>query len=280
MMKSILVVGGVILVWALAVMPCLAVERAASKPLAVVVGTELIADIVRDLLADQADILTLIPAASCPGHHDARATDIAFISHADAILLHVWQQKQKPILDAITAADKSEQAVFITPAASWLMPENQIAASKEIFRIIAPLPGVDATAMEKRLHRRLEHIVAVTDACDKALWPYADTPVMAATMQADFVKRLGMNVVADYGRAEDMSPATLMRLAEEGKKADVQVVIDNMQSGGEAGAPLAGEMGAKHVVFSNFPLPDSETASYAALLRHNCEALAQALVRK
>jgi len=100
---------------------------------------------------------------------------------------------------------------------------------------------------------------------------------MVSVMQADFVRRLGMNVIADYGRAEDLSPGSLMRLAESGKKAGVRVVIDNMQSGAEAGVPLAGEIGAAHVAFSNFPLFVQEAPDYETLLRHNCDLLTAAL---
>ena len=251
--------------------------QGASKSLNIVAGTELIADIARDLLGDDARILTLVPAASCPGHHDVRAADIAFIRKADAVILHEWQRRQKPIADAVQAAGNPAASSFVGPTPSWLIPENQIAASRNLAALFSAMPGVDAKRVENRLTQRLGRIAETVTAYEKALAPYVGAPVMASVMQADFVRRLGMNVVADYGRAEDISPGSLMRLAESGKKAGVRVVIDNMQSGAEAGVPLAGEIGAAHVAFSNFPLFVQEVPDYETLLRHNCDLLTAAL---
>ncbi|MDR2695675.1 MAG: metal ABC transporter substrate-binding protein [Deltaproteobacteria bacterium] len=251
--------------------------RGAPESLRIVAGTELIADIARDLLGGSARILTLVPASSCPGHHDVRAADLAFISKADAVILHEWQRRQKPIADAIQAAGNPAGPSFVGPALSWLIPENQIAASRSLAALFSAMPGVNAKRVADKLAQRLGRIAETVAAYEKALAPYAGSPVMASLMQADFVRRLGMNVVADYGRAEDSSPGSLMRLVEAGKKSGVRVVVDNMQSGAEAGAPLAGEIGAAHVAFSNFPLFVQDVPDYETLLRHNCDLLAAAL---
>ena len=254
--------------------------QGASGNLKIVAGTELIADIARDLLGGNAQILTLVPASSCPGHHDVRAKDIAFISKADAIIIHEWQDKQKTITDAIQAAGNPRTPSSVGPTQSWLMPENQIAASRTLAALFSAMRGVGAKRIEDRLVQRLQRIAEAVAACEKALAPHAGAPVMVSLMQADFVRRLGMNVIADYGRAEDISPSSLMRLAEAGKKAGVLVVVDNMQSGAEAGLPLAGEIGAAHITFSNFPQFIQTVPDYEMLLRYNCDLLTAALKKK
>ena len=254
--------------------------RGAPASLKIVAGTEMIADIARDLLGDSARILTLVPASSCPGHHDVRATDIVFIGKADAVIIHEWQDRQQPVSDAIQAAGKSGTQSVVGPMASWLIPENQIAASRNLAAVFSAVPGVDPKRVEDRLAQRLIRVAETAAACEKALEAHAASPVMVSRMQAEFVGRLGMKVIADYGRAEDISPRSLMRLAEEGKKAGVLVVVDNLQSGAEAGVPLAGEIGAAHVAFSNFPLFVREVPDYETLLRYNCELLAAALREK
>ena len=254
--------------------------QGAPKSLNIVAGTEQIADIARDLLGDSVQILTLIAASSCPGHYDVRATDIAFMSRADAIIVHEWQGKQKPIADAIQAAGNPVPPFFAGPMLSWLIPENQIAASRNLAALFSAMPGIDAKRVGDNLARRLERITEAVAACEKAVGPYAGSPVMVSLMQADFVRRLGMNVIADYGRAEDISPGGLIRLAEAGKKAGVLVVVDNMQSGAEAGLSLAGEIGAEHIAFSNFPQFVKEAPDYETLLRYNCNLLTSALRKK
>ncbi|MDR0466270.1 MAG: zinc ABC transporter substrate-binding protein, partial [Deltaproteobacteria bacterium] len=239
--------------------------RAQGAGLNIVAGTEMIADIARDLLGADAQILSLVPASSCPGHHDVRPADIAFISKADVVILHEWQRRQKPIADSVLAAGNPKAPVFVGPTQSWLIPENQIAASRHLAALFSAMPGVDKRRVEAKRAKREGDIAEAMAALEKTLAPYAGSPVMVSFMQADFVRRLGMNVVADYGRAEDISPGALMRLAAEGKKAGVLVVVDNLQSGAEAGLPLAGEIGAAHVAFSNFPLFVQEAPDYETL---------------
>ena len=243
-----------------------------------VAGTELIADIVRDLLPARTEILVLVPAASCPGHHDMRAADMAFFSKADRILLHVWQKKSPGIAEATQAANLPKEAINIVQIrGSFLVPENQIAASREIAAHLASLAGVDAQILEKRLDERITRITALADNLTALLAPYSGTPALSAEMQAEFVRWAGLQVVDEYGRAEDMSPGTLMALADAGKKAGVKVVVDNLQSGAEAGLPLARELGAAQVGFSNFPGYIPEAGEYESLLSLNVKLLLGAL---
>ena len=243
-----------------------------------VAGTELIADIVRDILPAQTEILVLVPAASCPGHHDMRAADMAFFSKADRVLLHGWQKNAPGIAEATQAANLPNDATNIVQTrGSFLVPENQIAASREIAAHLASLAGVDARILEKRLADRITRITALEGNLLALLAPYRDTPALSAEMQAEFVRWAGLKVVGEYGRAEDMSPGALMSLADAGKNAGVKVVVDNLQSGAEAGLPLARDLGAAHVGFSNFPGYTPETGEYESLLTLNVKLLLGAL---
>ena len=245
-----------------------------------VAGTELIADIVRDLLPEPIEILVLVPAAACPGHHDMRAADMAFFSIADMVLVHGWQRKAPGLAEAAVAAKLgAERMKTVQVYGSFLVPEHQIAASREIARYLAAVPGVDAGAVDDRLEKRVARISALAGEKLALLAPYRGTPVLSAEMQAEFVRWTGMDVKGEYGRAEDLSPATLMQLTDTGKKTGVKVVVDNLQSGAEAGLPLARELGAAHVGFSNFPGYIPEAPDYASLLSLNVQLLLKALER-
>lgn len=246
-----------------------------------VAGTELIADIARDLLPGAVEILTLVPASSCPGHHDMRASDMAFFARAEMVILHAWQRDYPGIPEAMGAARLPDEALKISAnRGSLLVPENQIAASREIAGFLAALPGVDAAALEARLEDRVRRITDLAAACRSTLAPFTGTPALCAFMQEEFTRWTGMDVVAHYGRAEDMSPGMLMALAGKGKKADVLVVVDNLQSGAEAGLPLARELRAAHVAFSNFPRYTPEAPTYESLLRLNTALLHDALAAR
>lgn len=254
-----------------------AADPAGAKTIKIVAGTEMIADIVRDLTGGKAEILPLVPAASCPGHHDVRASDIAFIKNADAIILHTWQEKQKHIADAIATASPAVPPHYVGPAPSWLVPANQMDGSGAIYGVLNKTSGSDFKTLTLQYNARLMRIVKVSGKYHGLITPYKNTPVMASAMQADFAASLGMKVVARYGRAEDTAPAGLMKLVKQGKEAGVTIVIDNLQSGAEAGQPLAGELGAAHIVFSNFPRFTPDVPTYEDLYSYNCELLLAAL---
>ena len=253
----------------------------AAEPYRLVAGTELIADIARDLLPDQVEILTLIPGSSCPGHHDIRAADMAFFSKAAMIVIHRWQKDYPGIPEAMHAARMSEESLKILKnQGSYLIPDNQTAASREVAGFLAGLPGVNAAALEQRLEDRIRRVSAMADESREALAPFKGTPALSASMQAEFVRWTGMNVVDEYGRAEEMSPGALMELAAKGKRAGVLLVVDNLQSGAEAGVPLARELRAAHTAISNFPGFSPEVPTYEALFRRNVTLLHDALAAR
>lgn len=243
-----------------------------------VAGTAHISDIATDLLPEQVEILTLIPASSCPGHHDMRASDMAFFSRADMVILHSWQEDYPGVAEAMAAAGLSPASMkLVAGRKSLLVPENQIAASKEMAAFLSGLPGVDVASVQERLAKRLERITALSEACLSGMKPYKGSPALSAAMQEEFSRWTGLEIVGGYGRAEDMSPGMLISLADTGKKSGVLLVVDNLQSGAEAGLPLARELGAAHVSLSNFPMFSPDVPTYEALLKHNVELIRQAL---
>ena len=253
-------------------------DREGGPAYAVVAGTELIADIVRDLLRHRVNLLTLIPASSCPGHHDIRASDMAFFTGADMAIIHAWQKNYPGIDEAVAAARLPERSVkTVAGSGSLLVPENQIRASRTVAEFLFSLPGVDRAAIEQSLNRRIARIAALDAECRTLLAPYAGTAALSAFMQEEFVRWAGMDVIAAYGRAEDLSPGKAMELTARGRKAGARIVVDNLQSGAEAGLALAGEMAAAHVTFSNFPGNAAETGTYESLVRHNVALLSAAL---
>lgn len=246
--------------------------------LKVVTGTEMIADIVKDLLgAENISVLTLVPAASCPGHHDMQASDMAFISNADLLILHEWQQEQPAIDGALKAARKTYTPFYVQGKNSLLVPGNQIKASRDIAGILAELYPDKAEIIHNRLEQRISRISTLANDYQTKLQPFAQTPALVTEMQAEFATWAGMHVLETYGRAEDISPLELIRLTDSGKKNNVKIIIDNLQTGAETGVPLANEINAQHITFSNFPNINPLMPTYEDLLQSNCELLLQAL---
>jgi hypothetical protein len=79
--------------------------------------------------------------------------------------------------------------------------------------------------------------------------------------------------MATYGRSENLTPRALRDLIEIGRKNRVRLVIDNLQSGPEIGSQIAQDVGARHVVLTNFP----EHGSCLEAIEKNARALCDVL---
>jgi ABC-type Zn uptake system ZnuABC Zn-binding protein ZnuA len=95
--------------------------------------------------------------------------------------------------------------------------------------------------------------------------------------QQGFVEWLGFEVVATYPPPEMLSLKEVDQLIQTGREQGVALVVDNLQSGIDFGARLAFEVGAVHVVLTNFPGALPQTTTYLEMLRYNAERLFEAL---
>jgi zinc transport system substrate-binding protein len=97
-------------------------------------------------------------------------------------------------------------------------------------------------------------------------------------MQADFVEWAGFDVVATYGRPEDLSPADVDQLVTEAKQAGAALVIDNLQSGSTTlGAAMEPDIEAIPVTISNFPGGLENTETWEKAIDKNVDLLLGAL---
>ena len=78
-------------------------------------------------------------------------------------------------------------------------------------------------------------------------------PVLCSDQQAEVAKWMGLSVVDTYPRAEQFTPVLLHYMTDLGRKNNIRLCVDNLQSGPDAGKELAKDISAVHVTLSNFP---------------------------
>jgi zinc transport system substrate-binding protein len=99
-------------------------------------------------------------------------------------------------------------------------------------------------------------------------------------MQTRFVKWAGFDVVASYGRPEDLSAAEVGKLVTKAKQAGAALVIDNLQSGGTATSEtIAKDIGAVQVTIFNFPGGFENTETWEKAIDKNVDLLLEALAK-
>lgn len=245
--------------------------RPQSGPVRVVASTALIATIINSVGGSSFAVTTIAPAGLCPGHFDVRPSDVLAANRARLLLNHGWEEWFPRLEQSID--NLQLRRVTLKTKGNWMIPPVQSAAVDEITELLADLVPARADSLRAAAARykvRLDSAAAAVRAAfaDKTL-----PPVIAAQQQAPFLEWAGFRVVATYGRAEDFTAAELTRLARVAVDSGVAIVVDNLQSGPDAGLALADELKVAHVTLTNFPLE----GDYPKALLDNAALLARAL---
>jgi zinc transport system substrate-binding protein len=242
-----------------------------TRRIPVLASTTLISAIVQAVGGDWFAVTTIAPAGLCPGHFDLKPSDVAAANYAKLVLNHGWEAWYASLEKAIVPP--GPRKVTLATQGNWMIPELQKQAAVEIAGLLAELDTVRADTYRLAV-ARYESEVDSAAAAARAMLAGKELPaVIAADQQAPSLKWLGFRVVATYGRAEDFTAQELTRLARVASDSGVKLIVDNLQSGPDAGKPLAEALKVKHVTLTNFPLE----GSYRQALLDNAKALAQAV---
>jgi len=222
---------------------------------------------------DLINVVTIIPSGFCPAHYDLSPSDYAALINADVVLysgIEPWVEK---------LADSTQEGALVQFRGAWNTPPAAAEKAAAVATALTErIPEGAATFAANR-----DAYVAELDALGEDLLAQAaslvvsEIPVVCMEWQTGFVSWLGFNIPVTYGMPESLSLKDLIDLARAGGEANAQVVIDNLQSGIEFGGKLAREVGAVHVVLSNFPGAMPHTATLIDLIRRNAEAMFSAI---
>jgi zinc transport system substrate-binding protein len=246
-----------------------------TSKLKVVTSTSLIAQIVERVGGDRVDVVNIIPPAQCPGHFDVKPGDIQKLADADIFLLHGWQGEQFS-QELIDSANNPDLTVFtVNIEGNWMTPPVQQEATEVISGALAQVDAENSSYYQE-LATDYEDAIAAKEAEIKARLSGADLSainVLCADQQAGFVKWAGFNIVALFGRPDSLTPQVVKELVDKGRVAEVSLIIDNMQSGQDAGAGIAEELGCARIILSNFPGGYDNTETWEKAVDKNIELI-------
>lgn len=238
--------------------------------LRIVASTTLIGAIVSEIGGAKVEVETIVPAGMCPGHFDIKPKQVAMIVEADLVILHGWEKWLESL--PISSKTKLKAAPIM---GNWLIPDTHIEAIKWIEELL-----IEADPENSQIYRaNSQHYQSIVRQAaletKQRFQSYHGMRVISSELQSELLLWLGLEVVATYGRPEDLTPAMIADLIEIGRRNHVGVVVDNLQSGSQIGDGIARQIGAQHVVLSNFP----QDRGYIATLKDNADRLEDAIRR-
>jgi zinc transport system substrate-binding protein len=247
----------------------------------IMAGTSLIANIIQDVADGKMETRTLIPPGTCPGHYDVKPSDIEALANSKALFVHSWQQNYENVTGLIEAAENPDLIItVINVTGNWMVPTAQAEAVDKIAQALGEIDPENAAYYAGNATERAQAILAKGEEVKDRLLEaeVEEVKVICAEMQAGFVKWAGFDVVATFGRPEDLTPAQVGQLIVEAQEAGVALIIDNLQSGSTTlGASMEQDIEAIPVTISNFPGGLENTETWEKAIDKNVDLLLEAL---
>ena len=254
-----------------------------ANKLKVVTTTSLIAQIVERVAENMVDVVNIIPPAQCPGHFDVKPGDIQKLADADLFLMHGWQG-EKFSEELIASANNSDLTVVkidvkVGENDNWMTPPVQQAAVDEIADALSQV-DTQNIIVYKRMAKLLKTMIGTKWTELKGRLDSANlenVKVICDEQQTGFVQWTGLNMVATFGRPDSLTPEVLKELVDKGREENVTLIIENLQSGHNAGAVIAEELGCNRITLSNFPGGFEDTETWEKAIDCNVHLILEAI---
>jgi len=260
-------------------------KQEVTSKLKVVTSISLIAQIVERVSGDLVDVVNIIPPAQCPGHFDVKPSDIQKLAGADLFLLAGWQGEMfsQELIDSANNPDLTVVILDIpsNPQSNWMTPSVQQEATEKITAALSQVDTENSAAYQDSASE-YKDIIEVKAAEVKARLTgenLSGINVICSGMQAAFLNWAGLTVVTFYGRPDSLTPQVVRELVDKGREENVTLIIDNLQSGADAGAGIAEELGCERVILSNFPGGFDNTETWEKAIDRNIELILEKTVQ-
>lgn len=243
-----------------------------AKPL--VVATNVIFGEFAEIIGeDLIEVFTITPMGFCPAHYDLRPSDIAAVAGAALVIYQGFEPWMETLLDSFEGGQQQTRTLQLP--GEWNHPPDIVEKYNLIAAALTEILPMEQVTFEENAAEYEGKLTALAETLKEKAenLNVGSIPALSILWQAEFVSWLGFEVVATYGKPEELSLRDLVKLARIGKEQHVLLIIDNEQSGADFGEKLAGEIGAIQVVLTNFPGTSPEIDSYLAMLETNAEAL-------
>ncbi len=234
--------------------------------------------VVLELCGDDTEVLCLAPPGMCPGHFDISPSRVKQLRDCRMLLLFDFQKQVARTLSRMK--ERGLKMTLVGKPGGLCVPETYLAICREVSDILSS----EYPERKARYRQRLEVIGNDLKHLRKELFEkmrqagISSAKVLVSNHQADFANWLGMETIATFVGSDIETVTGIDHCIRKAEGQDVRFVIANKQEGTALAKALAERLGARAVVFSNFPELRGEASGFNTLLRANVDALIRANV--
>ncbi|MBM4091564.1 MAG: zinc ABC transporter substrate-binding protein [Planctomycetes bacterium] len=255
---------------------CRPESDAASAPSPrIAASSSYVAVAVRDVLGGEELVLVLAEPGMCPGHFDLRPSQVRQLRGSQLLLRFNFQQSLDRRIR--TGSEQGPLVVAVEVPGGMCEPASYSAVCQQIAEALVSQGRItreEADAILSKLAARMDELTAWM-AGELQAAGLEGAPVLASGHQAAFCTSLGLKVVAKFSGADTAQPSQIDQAIKAGEGARVRLVVANRPEGRQLADALAERLGARVVVFDNFPTSNNAGA-FDKLLRSNIRLLIEA----
>jgi ABC-type Zn uptake system ZnuABC Zn-binding protein ZnuA len=243
--------------------------QAADKPI-IVCTTSAVGSVVEEFLGDTADVLLLVQPGLCPADFDIKPGYIDAVSKAQ-ILFKQNIQGEFWLDGLLTAAGNPDLTVVAIPGV-YNTPEGAKNYIRGVGGNLSQILDIDLDSKTSEMLNEVDEVSSLM-ASQATTIDASNVKVICMGWLKTFIASAGFTVVATFNPPETLSAGDITRLLETAQSEGVALVVDNLQIDTEFGAGIASQVGAEHVVLTNFPGAVPNTETLPEMLRYNAEQL-------
>jgi len=243
--------------------------QAADNPI-IVCTTSAVGSIVEEFLGDKADVLVLVQPSLCPADFDMKPGYVDAVSKAK--ILFKQNIPGEFWLDGLLEAAGNENLTVVAIPSAYNTPQG---AKNYIRGVGVNLSQILDVDLDSKISELLNDVDEVSSwmASQAETLQASNAKVICMSWLKTFIESAGFTVVATYNPPETLSAGDITALLETAQTEGVVLVVDNLQIDIKFGEGIAAQVGAEHLVLTNFPGAIPGTENLPKMLRYNAEQL-------
>ena len=246
-----------------------AAQNTPEKPI-IVCTTSAVGSVVEALLEDTADVVVLVQPGLCPADFDMKPSDIFAVSNAKILFKqNIPGELWLPIL---LEAAGNENLTQVTIPGAYNTPQGAKNYINWVGGNLSQILSINLDSQISEMLNKVDQISSWMSTQAESL-QVSNVKVISMTWLQSFIESAGFNVVATYNPPETLSTGDITALLQTAQTEGVALVADNLQIDVEFGEGRASEVGAEHLVLTNFPGAIPNTETLPKMLRYNAEQL-------
>ena len=238
--------------------------------------------VVSDLAGGRTQVLCLTPPGMCPGHFDISPPQIDQLRGCRILLLFDFQSSLEDMLKRLQ--DKGLEMHVVRPRPGLCIPDTYMGIAEDVSEILSTQYPARRNLYEKRLAAMKKRLGECGDEAVNEIRRRRlnGSAVLASDHQDRFCAWLGLEVTSTFSGRDVQTASGLNRSLRGLEDRSIRFVIANKQEGTGLAEALADHLGARMVVFSNFPdasTGENQCLCFDRLMQRNLSALFEAAGR-